>query len=357
MKIDFIVSSLRDGGAERVLVILANELAARGHSVSIITFLEEEKYSIDDQIQRIRLNEKSHSNQTFRYFINLFKHYKKKKNRPDIAVSFLTQTNLTSILVCRLFRIKIIASEHTNHLRTSTNAKIVQFTRKYVYKLADKVTILTSFDLPFYTKYRINTVVLPNPCTFEPITDTDINRKKEILAVGNLDRYHIKGFDNLLRIIAPVLKAEPDWYLNFIGGGDEGHHYLKKLVEEFDIAENVIFSGFSKNVAHHMAKSEIFVLSSRTEGLPMALLEAMSQGMACIAYDCVSGPSDIISNDKNGLLIDNQNEEAMKKGLLNLINDKNKRSEFQKVAQKSISRFQKDNVCDEWEVIMNEIIN
>ncbi|NAS30166.1 glycosyltransferase [Flavobacteriaceae bacterium R38] len=355
MKIDFIISSLRDGGAERVLVILANEFADNGHDVTIVTFNDIEKYELNPKINRVRLHRNTIKNQTLRYLINLIKYYFTKKNKPDIAISFLTQTNLTSIIAARLLKIKVIACEHTNHQRTSTNSKIVTFTRKYIYRWAHKITVLTSFDIDYYKKFKSDVMVMPNPCTFEVVKENK-KREKVILAVGNLDKYHIKGFDNLIEVIAPVLNTNSDWKLKFIGGGDKGLSFLQKLVDEKGVSDNVIFDGFKSNVADIMSNSEIFILSSRTEGLPMALLEAMSQGMACISYDCVSGPSDIITNNENGLLIEDQNQKKLQLGISNLITDKDLRKKLQKTAVNSIDSYKKEAIYKKWEKLISEIL-
>src|SRR5690606_21613345 len=138
--------------------------------------------------------------------------------------------------------------------------------------------------------------VMPNPCTYNAYVEDVRKREKVILTVGALDRYHHKGFDNLIPLIAPVLKKHKDWKLKLVGGGSKGVELLKSLTKLHTIESQVIFEGFSNDVSQIMRTSEIYVMPSRFEGLPMVLLEAMSQGMACIAFDCVSGPSDIITH-------------------------------------------------------------
>src|SRR5690606_39054963 len=122
------------------------------------------------------------------------------------------------------------------------------------------------------------------------------------------------------------------------GGGENGMKYLKALVKKYDIENQVTFTGFRKDVKTLMQESEIFILPSRFEGLPMVLLEAMSQGMACIAYDCKTGSSDIIEHNINGLLIEDQKIIAMQLGLEKLIQDKQFRKKLGSNAQKSIDR-------------------
>ncbi|TPV33371.1 glycosyltransferase family 4 protein [Paucihalobacter ruber] len=364
MKIDFIISALSSGGAERVAAIVANSLAKNyEHEISVITFYEEkeEDYHLDPAIKRIKLsNPKFVPNPALKNMFGLIKYYKFKENRPDIIISFITLTNLISIIVAKLFSIKIIAQEHNSHLRyMEGRKKISNFTKKHVYKMANVVTLLTSFDIEFYNKHGVNTYVMPNPCSFTPIIDNKHKREKSILAVGNLTRFHHKGFDNLIKLIAPILKKNPDWKLKIAGtgDGDVGLNYLKQLAKENHILDKIEFIGFIKNIAEVMIQSSIFILPSRFEGLPMVLLEAMSQGMACIAYDCKTGPSDIIEHNINGLLIEDQNMIKMQHALNELIINESLRQKLSENGIKSLDKYHISNITKRYENLILKIVN
>lgn len=352
MKLDFIITSLNGGGAERVMVILANNFAKIGYEVKLITFYgkpDGDAYSLHHNVKRIELHGGKFKNHKIRSLNNLYQFYKKKENRPDIIISFLIFTNLISILVAKLHNIRIISSEHINHLEGEQPMYLTKFTRNLVYRMSDIVTVLTKFDVEYYKKRKANVVVMPNPCSFVPIKENNHARDKEILAVGSLDRYHHKGFDNLIELITPVLKANPEWILKIIGGGDKGRFYLESLIKESNIEKQIVFTGFQNNVSEHMKKGSIFILSSRFEGLPMVLLEAMSQGMTCIAYNCKTGPSDIITHSSNGILVEDQNKSEMQKELLNLMNNRDLRASLSKNAINSLSSFSLDEITNKWE--------
>lgn len=356
MKIDFAITSLRSGGGERVLVTIANNLVNRGHDVTIITFEEPIEYKLDPKIKAVKLYDGFFKNQTFRYMHELYKYYRNKHNRPDTLISFMTQTSLSAIIVAKLWRIKVIASEHTNHLRTSTKGSIVNFTRKYVYRLADYITILTRYDLEFYKKHKSNVVVMSNPCSFKKNDTKAIEKKKIILAVGGLHKYHIKGFDNLLPIVKPILDKHKDWKVMIVGETKiDGYEFLKNLTKDLEIEDQVIFAGLRNDMQDIMAGSEIFVLSSRNEGQPMVLIEAMFQGMACVSYDCISGPSDIITNNVNGILVKDQDQEDMRFHINKLIEDEKLRFKLSSNTSKIISKFDEDFICDKWEALMKNI--
>lgn len=349
MKIDFLVDSLTSGGAERVLVLLANHFEEQGQVVRIITFNDKEVWKPNETIKRVKLHEGSIKNQMIRSTTILIKHYYRKSNRPDVLISFMTTTNLIGILVARLYGIKVIASEHINHVM-ETN-RIEKFTRNYMYRFANALTCLTSFDEKYYKNKKIKVSVMPNPCTFEVYKEEVRGREKVILAVGALDRYHHKGFDNLIPLIAPVLKKHKDWKLKLVGGGSKGKELLKGLTKSHNIEKQVIFGGFSNDVSEIMKNSEIYIMPSRFEGLPMVLLEAMSQGMACIAFDCISGPSDIIIHNVNGILVENQNFELMSKELDQLIEKPEKRLEFAEQGVESLDKFKIEKIYNKYLVI------
>lgn len=359
-KIDFVISSLTSGGAERVLALMANSLAKNSNNeVSVIVLYKTpEAYTLDPAVKKTYLKQKSKFIPTFTLdsIVNLARHYRIKTNRPDVLISLSTTTNFIAILVAKIFSIKTIAQEHISFFGYSQDKDIVaNFTRKYLYKVADIVTVLTSSDAVHYKKNGVDVMVLPNPCSFKPIIENSHFREKTILAVGSLDRYHHKGFDNLIHLITPILKAYPHWKLKIAGSGDEGLKYLTALAKEKNILDKIIFTGFTNNISELMYNSSIYILSSRFEGLPMVLLEAMSQGMACIAYDCVTGPSEIINNNQNGLLIEDQNIEEMQKGLRRLIENDKLRYELANQGIKSLDRYDISEITNKYESLFEKL--
>lgn len=361
MRIDFITSSLKGGGAERVLVLMANSLAKnKKNEMSVITLYKgKEAYDLDPSVKRVQLKlNKLIPNHTLSSIVNLVKHYKNKSDRPDVIVSFSTTTNFVTIIVAKLFSIKIIGQEHISHMGSGENKRlIIDITRRHLYRKADLITVLTSFDEPYYKKHGAEVYVMPNPCSFKPITENSHKREKTILAVGSLNRYHHKGFDTLINLIVPIFKAHPDWKIKIAGSGDDGLKYLTELAEKNNILDKIIFTGFITNISELMYESSIFILSSRYEGLPMVLLEALSQGMACISFDCLTGPSDIINNNENGLLIEDQNIEKMQQGLSNLIDNEEFRENLANNGIKSLDKFNISTITKQYEVLFNKLVS
>lgn len=344
---------MTDGGAQRVISLIANYLDDKGHQIRVISFTGGDQYPMNETIERIRLHKQPLIKSViFSGFFSLLSFYKKKENRPDIMNSHIDLLGYMTIPVAKIYGIKIIVSEHNNYLSRYTYQE--KFLWSFLYPMANAVTILTRFDLDYFSKKNKKVVVMPNPCSFEIADNLPSKRKKEIVAIGQLNRYHHKGFDNLIKIAKLVGNQKPGWKFIIIGAGDHGREFLERMVDETGTT-NIEFSGYRTDIKDILNKAEIFILPSRFEGLPMTLLEACSQGAACIAYDCVSGPSDILTNEENGLLIEDQNIEAMVKGLLRLIDDNTFREKLQKNAPLALEKFSMTNVGNKWENLLKEV--
>ncbi|GHE38919.1 glycosyltransferase family 4 protein [Sphingobacterium griseoflavum] len=358
MKLLFFISSLRGGGAERVLSTVCNELVDRGHDVFLVTNLRINfAYDIDPRIKTIELFPVPHlkHNVVKRYF-SLYRHIRKtvKEIRPDIVTSFMVDLNIHIILANMLSKVPIVASEHYSF--DSKHSFFRYVSRFYINRLASKVVLLTNYDYEFLGKRLPNKIVIPNPINYEPVLE-DMVRQRTILAAGSINRWFQKGFDNLLRVWSEIYSSYPDWTLKIAGqGSEEKLNYLKNLVSQMGLSESVVFMGFQSDMQSVFQESEVFVLSSRYEGLPMVLIEAMSQGCACISFDCISGPREIIEDRVSGVLIENQNLDEMKNKLIEVMSNSRFRTQLQRNAVIESLRFSKSKVIDKWEMMYNELL-
>lgn len=128
---------------------------------------------------------------------------------------------------------------------------------------------------------------------------------------------------------------------------------MENLIKKNEIEDRVTFTGFRKEVHEIMKKSEIFILTSRHEGLPMVLIEAMSQGMVCISYDCISGPSEVITNNIDGIFVKDQDKNEMINKLENLINKHQLRGYIRSNTSQSLEKFSLETVGGKWEKLFN----
>ncbi|SEL71888.1 Glycosyltransferase involved in cell wall bisynthesis [Maribacter orientalis] len=357
MKIDIIIGSLKGGGAERVVSTLANYFDDIGYEVRIFTFSEGDRYPLNKGIIRKRFHKKLllFNYALIRALVYLIQFYRFKENRPNIICSHINFMAAVTIPLAKLYDIKVISSEHSNHKETALDWK-KKIVWNFLYKYADAITVLTKYDLEFFKRRNKNVWVMHNPNSFQKINKQIKNRDKSILAIGDLNRYLVKGFDNLIDIAFEVNKYHPDWKFKIVGEGDEGKKILQDKVKELNLTDTILFTGYRSDIDQLLQHSSIFILCSRNEGMPMALIEATSQGIACIAYDCVSGPSDIIENKKNGVLVANQNKQEMSKQLMKVIEDEEYRNSLGNEALKTSVDFSIDKIGSQWETLFKEIL-
>jgi len=167
-------------------------------------------------------------------------------------------------------------------------------------KQIDQLVVLTEADKRSWQAKGVKeVVVVPNPCSIMPKTKGE-HDKKQILAVGRLEVQ--KGFDWLIEAWAKIEKDWPEWTLRICGEGSQRRE-LEKRIEELGLRGRVVMDGLAEDLEEEYQRSGLFVLSSRYEGLPLALMEAMSCGLCCIAMDCEQGPKELIENEKTGYLV------------------------------------------------------
>lgn len=352
----FVISVLSAGGAARVLSILANHFAKQDDmEVSVVSHVFGSGYDLDEKIDWRALYSPeemrtSVCNKIWRrivYWPRLF--FLLSKSRPDTVVVFLRGMNWRLILLCRLLGINVIATEHTNHLAETGFLSWIE--RRLIYKLADALVVLTEFDRSYYSKFLKNVHLIPNPLSF-PVVNDELLRDKTILAVGDLNRWQIKGFDTLIEVFSQLALRFPDWTLRIVGPGESGRRHLLELVASKGLNGRVDMPGFIKAVDVQMAKSEIFVLSSRYEGFSMVLLEAMSKGCACLSFDCPSGPGDLLRGGEAGLLVPHQDATALRDGLARLLSSRVMRAELSDRAVAAAQSYGMERLEPRWRSIL-----
>ena len=173
-----------------------------------------------------------------------------------------------------------------------------------------------------------------------------------VLAVGRLAR--IKGFDRLIRAFAVVVPAHPQWRLRICGSGSE-RGALKGMIAELGLEAHVHLAGRVPHIEQELEQASIFVLSSRAEGLPLALLEAMSKGLAVVSFACPTGPVAVIEHGVDGLLVPNGDEAALGRAIAGLIEDAPQRGRLGAAAIRKAETFGLDAVGERWEALIARV--
>jgi len=275
-----------------------------------------------------------------------------REYNPDILISFGTMLNLLIIPISKWIKKPVIVAEHTNHIYNNTIYKKLQsLLRRYLYRFADVLTVLTQFDYEYYRKFLKNVIVMHNPILLEE-NKYKIERRNIVLAVGTYDSYYIKGFDRLIQLF-PFKKCG-DWKLAIAGKGDKS--FLEPFINKQGNLSDVKLLGEVKDMKNLYKSVSIFALSSRSEGLPMVLLEAMSSGCACISFNCISGPAEIIDHGINGYLVEDGDIKGFKSRLIELMENQKLRTKFGEAAMDKSKDFSIEKIGKNWIQIIEQVL-
>ena len=365
MKITLISSSLKVGGAERVMSIVANSWAARGWEISILTFDDGSTppfYDLDKRIDHRCLGLKIQAGYGISALSKNLRQIKLLKQaiiatRPKLVISFVSTVNIMTLLACWGIKVPTIVSEHV-YPAFNGLSKIAQFLQKWTYRRATLITVQTHSGLSFFPAAQgYETLVMPNPIALpesEAIESQLYTDDRHLLAIGKLIPQ--KGFDLLVKAFAQVCDTHPEWTLTILGEG-EMRGELEDLCSQLQLQERVYMPGVVRNIDAHLRKADIFALSSRFEGFPVTLCEAMACGVPVIAADCLSGPREIVHNGVDGLLVVSENVDALAVGLDMLMSDPVKRQYFSHYAPRVLDRFGVEPVMAMWDGAIRQSID
>ena len=356
MRVLFYIDQLKGGGAKRVTSIISNGLVERGYEVHIIVSKSRELgYPINDKIKIHFVS--APVNKTSEELDDFLKNLRNEviSISPDVMVGVVHFGYYHLWLATKGLGIPIVASDHNNfHKDISKKIHNIRF---YYYDFADTTVVLTKNDQEYMKDFLHNMWVINNPLSF-PILEEEVKKEKTILCGGRLDVWDTKGIDLIIKIWAMIADKYPDWTLKIAGGGKEDNlEYLTGLVKEEGIEDSVEFLGFREDIQDVMRRSSIFTLSSREEGFPCVLLEAMSQGCAPVAFEIYGNIREIITDGMDGFLIPDGHLEQFAEKLEILINNEEIRKTFRENARESLKRFSPEKIIDQWEEMLINVVN
>jgi len=312
MKIFIVQSHIGGGGAERVGVLIAGGLAQRGHEVYLVTNLHDEvKYHVDEKVKILNMVTSPRNKLT--KWVSALKNLRRyvKQYQPDVIIGIMQLSSFISKLACLGMKTPVIATEHYSFdMKPFKRMNAIEFFSKfYLNRIYEHVTVLTEEDKRVIGNRLKHVSVMPNPLALHPIklNSNDFNQRERIIvAAGRIDAWYYKGFDVLIKAWGNLMKNEgcrmknANWRLQIAGTGSEvSLNYLKRLCKENGVEDSVEFLGFVSDMESLYKKASVFVLSSRYEGFGLVLIEAMSQGCACIACDHKGRQREIFGKMKN----------------------------------------------------------
>lgn len=309
-KILLIIPSLRHGGAERVISVLANEWAQKPELQVFLLILTKQTrfYALAKNINVIE-PEKDYkrnflSKLLYSYWIIKFIKKNVQEINPDSILSFCERYNNIVLLALKFTNYKIFISDRNNPAKYL--GIFHENLRKKLYRKATGVIAQTHIGSVILTKKtgNKNIVTIPNP--LRKIEVHPISKEKIILNVGRNEPQ--KNQVKLIEMFAS-LKNAADWKLYILGNGALRSTLIQK-VDELNLNNRVCLLDFRTDVDYYFQKASIFAFSSLHEGFPNALSEALANGLPCVSYDCPTGPAELIIDNKNGFLVP-LNDEAL----------------------------------------------
>ncbi len=380
MKIVYYLPSLvASGGIERIITFKANYFAEHfeDYDITIITseqMGENPYFELSPKVKHIDIDvpiDRPYSQSRLKKYVAYPYRYYLFKNRlsktlkllsADIFISTMRrELNFINDLKdgsIKIGEFHVTRSAYGSETIQSRNFIVkwirTYFAKRFIYDLSRlrKVVILTHEGSSEWPELH-NIEVIPNPISSKLTNKQSNCLNKKVIAVG---RYvPQKGFDMLISTWQKVLQKHPDWELNIFGDGQLKQSY-QRLIDKLGINESCFLRASVKNIYDEYIESSIFVLSSRYEGLPLVLGEAMSYGVAPISFSCPYGPKDMIKNGINGILVKNGNCEELANQICLLIEDPQKRKYIAEQAYISSQKYYMENIAIKWINLFETII-
>lgn len=360
-KIVFYTASLAKGGAQRVIVNLAESLVKKGYAVTIVTTAKgEQEYTISEKINRVYsdITEEEITDNRIRNFIARYKKLRKiwKKEQPGVIVAFIGKNNFMALLTSMGLKIPVITSVRGEPMEEYYNT-VLRLLSKSLMGLSAGLILQTSDAKEYFPKWmQKKSVILDNPLNPDFIDEYyDGERKKEIVTVGRLDSN--KNQKLIIDAFSKIAGKFPDYNLILYGDGED-REFLSEYVKKSPYAGQIFLPGAIRNVKARIQKAKVFVLSSNTEGMPNCLLEAMALGIPSISTDCpCGGPRMLMEGKENGILVPVKDTDAMAKAMEQLLTDEELWEKCSKNAYKLTEELHPNKVNKKWEEYINSVMN
>lgn len=353
MRIAFVIPSLGAGGAERVATRLANEWHANGHDVTMVTFDlpgTEPFFALDPGVSLRELAASASSGLKAKLGTNIARVARLRSAlrelRPDVVVAFMTEANVVALWASRGLGIPVVISERNQPERPGLG-RAHKLARRLTYPMARALVVQTDAIAAWgRAHFRIPVHVIPNPVR---LGAGDARREDgEVQWLASLGRLtHQKGFDILIKSFAAVAGRHPKWRLVIYGEGPD-RALLERLRNDSGSPDRILLPGLTKDAAEVLSKASLFVLPSRFEGYPNALLEALAQGLPVIATACPGGTVEILANGVHGMLVPANDVAAMTTALDAMLSAPDLRDAYAWKARRAVVGLDVATVAKRW---------
>lgn len=361
MRIICYLNKLNDGGAERVMSVLANGLNRRGHTVTMVTdYSMPNDYALDAGIERIVLDGAFCSATKDGWISRTVRRVRKlrslcKQRQADIMVSFIEDANSRAILATRFLKTKNLISVRVDPAQLN-KSRVRRVQLKWIYPLTDGCVFQTrEAQAWFAPKIQEKSRIILNP-----VSKTFFNtqhaamQEKRIVTCGRLDKQ--KRFDLLIDAFSKVCDEFPDYKLEIYGVGAL-QEKLQYQIDALGRQDRITLMGRCEDIPNTIKSASLFALSSDYEGLPNALMEAMVLGLPVISTDCGGGGARaLIENGVDGLIVPRGNVDALADAIKQSLADPEAAKVRGEKAGEKARGFSTENIVAQWEKYITEIV-
>ena len=355
-RIAFVITDISGGGAARVAAILCGEWVAAGHEVHLITYERPGTapvYGVDGQVTRHQLDAVKSSGGALGFAANNATRVRRLRRvlreiAPTGVIAFLLESNVTAVLAAWRLGVPVLISErtHPEHYRLPAAKEAL---RRFLYPRAHRLCV-QSADVRDWYKNRlgIDSCVIANPVAAMAPSVSDearpAGRRRRMIGLGRLEQR--KGYDRVIAAFARVHQQAPLWDLEIFGEGPSRADLLAQAAQ-LGVAERVFLPGVTVKAFHEMQTADLFVHASRYEGYPNAVIEALAAGLCVIATDSPGAMGEILGGG-HGLLVADDDIEALSTAMLQVMQDDALRSAYAAKAGEAIRKLEPAVIAQRW---------
>lgn len=347
MKIMFVIGTLSNGGAERVISVLAKEFSENGNEVSIVTLYDQKNTYLKEKNIRLFSIDHKRKNRLWRAIENIggLRTLIQRK-KPEIVISFVWQINIYSIFASMFTKTKLIISERNDPLQ-DPKKKYLRKVRDFMYFFSEGYVFQTENAKNYFSKkIKDKGIIIPNPIKTDLPYWNSKNNNKTIITACRLMKQ--KNLPMLIDAFEKISVDYPDYILKIFGEG-ELRQELTSYISEKGLSSKVLLPGFSENIHQEMEKSSLFAISSDYEGISNAMLEALAIGIPVVSTDTPTGGGRMfIKNGKNGFLVEVGNVDEFAIAIRNIISNENFAVHFPSESHKIRKQLSPKTIADQW---------
>ena len=355
-KILVLIDQMETGGAGRVTSTLLPGLLEKGYNVVVALDNINSKvfYPIPERVRQISIGIKNNAIVGVKQLkIILDTRRIIKRERPDVIIAVTFSPFLYAHYATIGLGVPVICYDHTSFGRNM--GRYVNWIRYSLYGKADKLVILTRKDEKLLGNKFPQKEVVYNPLTY-PIVRHTGDRCKTLLCAGRIDSWEVKGFDRMIDMWSRIAPRHPDWKLQIAGGGSQSKFdELKAMVKQSGVETQVDFLGQIYDMPALYSATSLFALPSRVEGFPMVLMEAMSQGCVCCAFEMGGAVHEMMSSSSGSIVRDSDIAE-FEKQIERLINQYPNYDSFRENGYTDAGRFSCEVFYEHWDKMIQEVI-